>query len=45
MWHLNPKHDTSMNTYDQLWLFVIDEISLVGNRILTFVDHKLQTIK
>jgi len=26
----NEKHDTLINTYDQLWLFVIDEISLVG---------------
>lgn len=41
----NEKRDTLINVYDQLWLFVIDEISLFGNRILTFVDHKLQTIK
>jgi hypothetical protein len=28
------KHNTLIKTYDQLWLLIIDEISLVGNKIL-----------
>jgi len=31
--------------YDQLWLVVIDEISLFDNRMLTFIDLKLCVIK
>jgi len=31
--------------YDQLHLLVIDKFSLVGNKMLSFIDHKLQIIK
>jgi len=34
-----------MKTYDQFRLLVIGEISLVGNRLLSFIDHKLRVIK
>ncbi len=34
-----------IKTYDQLCLFVIDEISLIGNRKLSFIDHRLCIIK
>jgi hypothetical protein len=32
-------------TYDQLCLLVIDEVFLVGNRMLSFIDRKLHIIK
>ncbi len=34
-----------MKKYDQLWPLVINEISLVGNIILTFINHKLANIR
>ncbi len=39
------KHDSLIKTYDQLWLLIIDEISLVGNIILIFFNHKLRIVK
>jgi len=41
----DEKHDTLIKTYDQLQLLIIDEISLVCNRMLTFIDCKLCDIK
>ncbi len=41
----DEKHNTLLKKIDQLWLLIIDEISLLGNKILTFVDHKWWTIK
>jgi hypothetical protein len=38
------KNDMLRRTYDQLQLVVINEISLVGNKILTFIDYKLEVI-
>jgi DNA replication protein DnaC len=37
----NEKCDNLIKKYDQLHLLVIDEISLVGNRMLSFVDPRL----
>jgi hypothetical protein len=34
-----------IKTYDQLCLLVIDEVSLIGNRMLSFIDHRLCIIK
>jgi hypothetical protein len=34
-----------MKTYDQLQMLIIDEIFLIGNKMLTFIDHKLHDIK
>ncbi len=31
--------------YDQLQLVMMDEISLVGNKMLTYIDHRLRVIK
>jgi hypothetical protein len=31
--------------YDQLQWIVIDEISFIGNKMLTFIDHRLHVIK
>jgi hypothetical protein len=41
----DEKHDNLIKTYNQLWLLVIDEISLMHNKLLTFIDHRLQVIK
>ncbi len=37
----DEKCDSLIRNYDQLHLLVIDEISLVGNRMLSFVDPRL----
>jgi hypothetical protein len=34
----DERQDTFIKTYDQLCLFVIDEISLVGNKMLSFIN-------
>ncbi len=39
------KGDIFIKTYDQLCLFAIDEIFLVGNRMLNFIDCRLCVIK
>jgi hypothetical protein len=41
----DEKCDTFIKTYDQLRILVINEISLVGNRILSFIDRRLRVIK
>jgi hypothetical protein len=37
--------DIFIKTYDQFYLFVIDEIFLFGNIMLYFIDHILHIIK
>jgi hypothetical protein len=39
------KCDSLIKIYDQLSLIVIDEISLVGSKMLSFIDRRLQIIK
>ncbi len=39
------KLENLMKTYDQLWILMINEISLKGNRMLTFIDCRLFVIK
>ncbi len=41
----DDRNDTLIKTYDQLWLLVIDKISLVSNRMSSFINHKLCVIK
>ncbi len=41
----DKRHYIFTKTYDELCLFVIDEMSLVNNRMLTFINHKLCIIK
>ncbi len=41
----DEKCDTLIKTHDQLQSIVIGEISLVNNRILSFIDHKIHVIK
>jgi len=41
----DEKCDILVNTYDQLRLVIIDEIFLVGNKMFSFIDHKLCVIK
>jgi hypothetical protein len=41
----DKKCDNLIKNHDQLHLLVIDDISLVGNRMLSFIDYKLQIIK
>ncbi len=41
----DEKCDTFIKTYDQFCLLVIDEISLVGNRMLSFIYCRLCVIK
>jgi hypothetical protein len=41
----DEKHDMLIKEYDQLQLVMIDEISLVGNKMLTYIDHRLRVIK
>jgi hypothetical protein len=41
----DEKRNILIKTYDQLQMLIIDEVSLIGNRILTFIDHKLHDIK
>ncbi len=36
---------TLIKMYDQLQIIIINEISLVGNRMLSFIAHKLRVIK
>ncbi len=43
---LNDKRcDTFIKTYDQHHLLVIDKISLIGNKVLSFINHRLHVIK
>jgi hypothetical protein len=37
--------DISIKTYTQFQLLILNEITLVGNRMLSFIDHKLRIIK
>jgi hypothetical protein len=41
----DAKCDRLIKNHDQLHLLVIDEISLVGNKMLSFINHRLQIIK
>lgn len=41
----HEKHDSLIRTYYQLQLLVINEISVMSNKTLTFIVHKLCTIK
>jgi hypothetical protein len=41
----DERYDTFIKTYDQLRLLVIDEIFLVGNRMLSFINRRLYVIK
>jgi len=41
----DERWDTFIKTYDQLCLLVIDEVSLVSNRMLSFIDCRLRIIK
>jgi hypothetical protein len=41
----DERQDIFIKTYDQLCLFVIDEIFLVGNIMLSFINHRLRIIK
>ncbi len=34
-----------MKTYDELQLLVLDEVSLIGSRIFSFIDLYLRSIK
>jgi hypothetical protein len=43
---LTSKHlDISLKTYSNLNLLVLDEISLIGNEIFSFIDYRLRAIK
>jgi hypothetical protein len=37
--------DISNKTYDQLQLVIINEISLVGNKMMAFIDCRLRVVK
>jgi len=39
------KCDNLIKTYDQLQLVIVDEIPLVSNRMLSFIDRRLLVIK
>ncbi len=39
------KNDNLIKNYDQLHLLVVDEISLVGNIMLSSIDYRLWIIK
>ncbi len=41
----DEKWDNFTKTYDQLCLLVINEVSLVSNKMLSFIDHRLLIIK
>jgi hypothetical protein len=41
----DERQDTFIKTYDQLCLLVINEVSLVGNKMLFFINNKLHIIK
>ncbi len=41
----DEKHDNLIKTYDQVQMLIINEIHFIGNRMLTFIDHKLCDIK
>jgi hypothetical protein len=41
----DEKWKTFIKTYDQFFLLVIDEISLVGNKLLPFINCKLHILK
>lgn len=42
---ISERLDTLVKKYDQLQLLVLDEISLIGKRILKFTDLRLRSIK
>lgn len=37
--------DNLIKTYDQLQMLIINEVSLITNRMLTFIDYRLHDIK
>jgi hypothetical protein len=41
----DERHDTFIKTCDRLCLFVMDEIYLVGNKMISFIDCRLCIIK
>jgi hypothetical protein len=41
----DENRDTLIKTYDQLQSIILDEIFLVSNRMLSFIDHRLHVIK
>jgi len=41
----DERRDIFIKTYDQLCLFVINEVSLIDNSMLFFIDRKLCIIK
>jgi len=41
----DERQDIFIKTYDQLCLFVINEVSLIDNSMLFFIDRKLRIIK
>jgi hypothetical protein len=41
----DERRDIFIKTYDQLSLFVINEVSLIDNSMLFFIDRKLCIIK
>jgi len=42
---LVEKFNSLLKTYDELQLLVLDEVSLIGSRILFFIDLHLRSIK
>jgi hypothetical protein len=41
----DERQDPFIKIYDQLCLFVINEVFLVGNETLSFINHRLHFIK
>ncbi len=41
----DEKCDSLIKHYDQLHLLIINEISLIDNKVLSFIDRRLQIIK
>jgi hypothetical protein len=41
----NENHDSLLKNNDQLHLLIINDISLLGNKMLSFIDHRLRIIK
>jgi hypothetical protein len=40
----DEKCDTFITTYNQFWLLLIKEISLIGNKVSNFIDYRLHVI-
>ncbi len=41
----DERHGTFIKTYAQLCLLIINKVSVVNNRMLSFIHHKLHIIK